>query len=219
MAEVRLSGAKRRLLALLRSAPEPLTLVVLSQQTGSHVNTLRGHLDSLIRMGLVEAVPLDKAATVGRGRGRPALRYRALGVRHADHAAFLEALASEVGRLSTGDDIANRAGRLAADNLVGWDEAAPDGEGLLDVMEELGFDPEQTRDGMMMRSCPVGPVMGHVPNVVCQMHLAVAQRVGGVAVLGMDPAEGPGGTCLMRLSDSASEQDPNDAGEDEFSNA
>lgn len=47
------AGTPARILALLRARPEPLPQAAIVAATGRHENTVREHLDRLVRQGLV----------------------------------------------------------------------------------------------------------------------------------------------------------------------
>jgi len=54
----------------LRAQPEPLTQAALVRVTGLHPNTVREHLENLVRRGLVA-----RSLAEPEGRGRPAWLY------------------------------------------------------------------------------------------------------------------------------------------------
>ena len=185
-----LSGSRLRVLAILQIADTPLTLASLSQQTGSHPNTLRDHLAALMASGLVERVAAPRE---GAHRGRPPLAYRPSPDRPvpADAASLLGALASEVRGLADAEDVSLRAGRRWGATLAG----APD---RMAGLAELGFSPLRIEGGVVLRACPVGGVAAAIPEVICLMHLGALQ-----AALQDDGAQLiPGGHpegCLLRL--------------------
>jgi len=67
-----LSTSRAALLETLQGQPEPTTLVALIAATGLHANTLREHLDALVKHGLVRRHHAEPS-----GRGRPAWLYEA----------------------------------------------------------------------------------------------------------------------------------------------
>lgn len=189
-----LTGARLRVLAVLRRSGESLTLASLSEMTGSHVNTLREHLAALVSTGLVESVIVHSAEA---RRGRPPLAYRALGVapRQVDATSVLDALAREVAARVDSDEIALRAGERWGVTLNG-DDGEPD---LMVRLAELGFSPKRVEEGIVLRSCPVGSSATAVPEVVCRMHLGAIRQLGA----GADVAElahgGHAEGCLLRI--------------------
>src|SRR5690606_9564207 len=85
------SWPRRRLLAILRSATEPLDAQQLAQITGQHVTTVRFHLDILTRESLVRQFQQPP-----RGRGRPRIGYRAV-QRSIGYQDLAQALADQLG--------------------------------------------------------------------------------------------------------------------------
>ena len=67
-------GASRvQILTLLQASEVDLSAEELSENSGLHVNTIRGHIDVLLAGGHVESVQAQP-----HGRGRPKLKYRAV---------------------------------------------------------------------------------------------------------------------------------------------
>ena len=67
-------GRRLDVLDVLRSATAPLSIVAIAGELGVHPNTVRLHLEALVREGRVEQVEPDR-----RGPGRPPLLFRAIG--------------------------------------------------------------------------------------------------------------------------------------------
>ena len=65
-------GAASRHLQLLRTSAEPRSIASMADELGVHPNTIRFHLDALLRAGRVEQVLGDTA-----GPGRPPMLFRA----------------------------------------------------------------------------------------------------------------------------------------------
>ena len=62
----RLSTSTNQILERLRTATQPTTLAALAKDTSLHPNTLREHLDTLIRAGFA-----TRTRAQPHGRGRP----------------------------------------------------------------------------------------------------------------------------------------------------
>jgi len=187
---VLLSPARQRVLDVLAEAGRPLTLAELSEQTGSHPNTLREHLTSLVASGWAESTVL---ADPGR-RGRPPLAYRAVVLPPDAGASLLNALLAEVSEHPDADAVALAAGeRWVAGFAPG---SRPE---LLAHLAEAGYAPEVVAEGIVLRACPVSAFASAAPGLVCRMHLG--------ALLRLLPAESdveliPGGHpdgCLVRI--------------------
>lgn len=179
------TGRRRReVLRLLRSSPDPLSIVAIAEQLGVHPNTVRFHLDSLLTASQVEQVEHDR-----KGPGRPPLMFQAVrqmdrgGTRHYRMLAevLTEALAAE--RNPRAKAVA--AGRAWGRNLEsrgkapkarGADEAL---DRLVGVLDDLGFAPERrTSDGdqlVGLRHCPFLELAETRGAVVCPIHLGLMQ--------------------------------------------
>lgn len=191
--------ARRRVLDAVRAAPQPPTAQQLAAALDLHVTTVRFHLDQLEQARLVERAP-----AVAHRRGRPSVHYRPLGLA-ADQArdqmieALAEALAASgaaAGREST------EAGRRWADSLP-----VPEGSADVAVAEafgRLGFDPELVDDEIRLRACPFREAAARYPQVVCQVHGGLAQRLAEQAVgdgvhVRLTPFVEPG-LCVLTLT-------------------
>jgi predicted ArsR family transcriptional regulator len=179
-------------LAALREAAAPLTLADLSDRTGLHVNTLRGHLDALLTRGEVSRSPVPT-----HGRGRPAWRYAALGPDSApagELADLAVALAGAVSRSSADPTTqANLAGRDWGARLAEQVDRADDGRAdgraaVLAVMRRMGFAPlergERGERGdrgvtgartVRLTRCPLLSAARAEPDIVCGVHLGLVQ--------------------------------------------
>jgi predicted ArsR family transcriptional regulator len=205
----RLSPTRAALLETLQAQPEPTSLPALVATTGLHTNTVREHLDGLRRSGLVTRT---RAAAVGRGR--PAWLYEATPHSHDDprpeYAGLAAALAAVIVRTSPEPAAeARRAGaewgrRLAADH-----EARPDADAarraVAGIFDDMGFAPEADGEAREVRltRCPLLEAAHQQPDVVCSVHLGIAQ---GALETYDAPTEGlellpfvEPGACLLRL--------------------
>ena len=195
-----LSAARARILSLLRGDDSDWTVSRLVAETGSHPNTIREHLDALVAAGLARVVD---DAPARRDRGRPPTRYRAASpwVAGLDSSLCVGALLAEVAERDDAAEIAHRAGRRWADALQRAVPAELAGAELVELMDALGFDPVVTEGGsVVLRACPMLDAARRDPEVVCSMHLGVAQvlaQSGGTVEL--QPMGAPEG-CVLRCS-------------------
>ncbi|MDP2773615.1 MAG: helix-turn-helix domain-containing protein, partial [Nocardioides sp.] len=137
-----LSRSRAAILERLRAQPEPLRLAALVAATGLHENTVREHLDALVRRGLVRQ---HRAEPVGRGR--PAWLYEAAGTDappSTEYAGLAAALASSLSRTPAPVELAVGAGeewgqRLAVDR--GAAPASPESARaeVVTLLDDLGF--------------------------------------------------------------------------------
>lgn len=172
-----MSTARSAVLATVREEDRWCAVKELSERVGQHTNTVREHLDALVEAGLVR-----KELAKPRGRGRPALMYRA--VSQADGGATplaaAAALAGQLVQLPQGGELAAAAGRAWAQTIA--NDAAAVGTappGVVEASRALGFDPQPvTRDHLVFRACPLLAAARSNPAIFCAMH---AGLIGGLA--------------------------------------
>lgn len=174
------SPIRRHLLELLESAPTARDVHDLAAAVELHPSTVRFHLETLRRAGLVVRVtqPQD-------GRGRPRTAYAAVQApANANPYQGLAALLA-AGLADTSEARSARAERIGeewAGELLGAraldgasvEEAAVRVSGLF---ERLGFGPElgTSEHGPQIRlhACPFRSVARDHPDVVCSVHLGL----------------------------------------------
>jgi predicted ArsR family transcriptional regulator len=206
---------RRHLLRLLEDAEGPTDVDSMAAQVGLHPNTVRDHLDLLIRAGLV-----DRTTETPTGPGRPRALYspsprddRSPG---AEGYKFLaEVLAGFIE--TTVDDPASgieQAGRAWGRYLV--DRPAPNVrldpsqvvEQMVATLTDLGFEPVVASGDdpilVELHDCPFREIVRSHGQVVCSMHRGIlrgaAEELGGsVTVDALHPLVEPS-LCLVRLS-------------------
>lgn len=206
------------MLRALACHTQPVSIARLAASTGLHPNTVREHLDALLRAGLVRR---DRAPT--SGRGRPAWLYRPVtddelptGV--AEYAGLASALAGAIERASSAPrEDAIAAGRewgrrlAAARGASGVGPAGGDSarDRVVTLLAGLGFAPEAgTQDpSIKLTRCPLLEAAHEHPEVVCGVHLGLVQ--GAFEFFGGDgehadlrPFSEPG-ACRLELSSTA----------------
>lgn len=198
------------MLERLHDQPELLTLAALVRISGLHENTVREHVNGLVKAGLVRRHRAEP-----EGRGRPAWLYesvdepggseyaglaRALSATLARTAPDPTAAALEAGE-AWGHDLAQQRTASGTNPVVGAHEARQEVVGLLD---DLGFDP--VVDGadpsrVRLTRCPLLEAAHRQSEVVCGVHLGIVR-----GVLGEYGAEADGttlqpfaepGACLL----------------------
>lgn len=164
------SPALRRVLAVLAAAQRPLAAAAIAAELGLHVTTVRSHLEQLEAAGLVA----HEVTAEGR-RGRPGFRYRAT---RADPGLARDELISVLAAALANPvaaDPALAAGRRWAEQVtMGSADAA---NALTEAFERLGFEPELDREQIRLRACPFRQAAREHPEVVCRVHLGLAQRL------------------------------------------
>ena len=168
--------------------------------TGLHGNTVREHLEALVRAGLVRRERAEP-----NGRGRPAWLYDATSEEStSEYAGLAAALAASIARTSRhpGEDAA-AAGEAWGHELVrDRAEAAEDPvaarDAVLGLLDDLGFDPRQDPQApsrVRLARCPLLAAAHRHPEVVCGVHLGLVR--GALEEHGADPA----GTDLVPFAE------------------
>jgi predicted ArsR family transcriptional regulator len=206
-----MSPSRAALLETLRAESRPSTLAALARAAGLHQNTVRDHLDALVDAGLA-----TRSSAPPSGRGRPAWLYQATRAdpeAASEYAGLAAALASA---------IHHRSSNPVQDALVAghtWGEelarahpaparrsATAARRGVVELLADLGFAPEADarHDEVRLTRCPLLNAAQRYPDVVCGVHLGLAQ--GALAEYGADPEQArllpfaEPGACLLRLA-------------------
>ena len=173
-----------------------MSIVAIADELGVHPNTVRFHLDGLVGDGQVERVEPGR-----RVPGRPPLMFRAVpqmdrgGVRRYRMLAEIMAagLAAERNPRSKALDVGRAWGKRLnppAGAGAGADAAV---DGLVDVLDELGFAPERRRSdrAIALRHCPFLELAEIHAGVVCSIHLGLMQGAlqSWAAPIGVDRLE------------------------------
>lgn len=161
-------------LRALRELGGSRTVKELAGELDQHPNTVREHLDALVRTDFVLAV-----SSKPEGRGRPAIRYRANPARGSRERAYVDLaieLSRVVGTLPDAERAAVGLGRDWAGRMINQD---PDSlaDGVFGWLRRQGFSPEQNGpDEVILRQCPFIEAARQQPGVVCAIHLGVLQE-------------------------------------------
>lgn len=161
-----------------------MSIVAIADELEVHPNTVRFHLDTLIGDGRVEQVAPDR-----KGPGRPPQMFQA--TRQMDRGGLRHyRLLAEILATSFTSEQDPRAKALAAGRAWGRRLDPPTGlagqadtpgtaeavESLLELLEELGFDPERRGESQVgLRHCPFLELAETRTAVVCPVHLGVMQ--------------------------------------------
>ncbi len=187
-----LSATPAAILEMLRDQPEPLTQAALVRVTGLHANTVREHLETLVRRGLVA-----RSRAEPEGRGRPAWLYEltAEQAETSEYAGLAAALAAAIARTSAtpGED-ATLAGEEWGRELARNRGAAPSSpeaarDHVVALLGDLGFQPEREASdptAVRLTRCPLLEAAHRHPEVVCGVHLGIVR--GALEEYGADPA-------------------------------
>ena len=192
--------SRHRLFEILSNADEPTTVAALTEAVGLHHNAVRQHLAVLVEAGLVR-----EQTAAPSGPGRPRFTYELAPAADSRWGALgpyerLSMMLTEV--IRTGDSPVGVGRRLALAAQTGTDRSATGLTMLLDDLERSGFAPTDSIRGrsvtITLHECPFASAALTDPDVVCDLHLGLAQGT----------AEAAGGLTV----DSLTRKDPRRAG-------
>jgi predicted ArsR family transcriptional regulator len=201
-------GSRDRVLAALRTSRVPQPVPALCADTGLSATAVRFHLERLLQAG-VTRVTRDPDH---RGPGRPALLYTALPREAVDPAAAYRMLAGLLARelpTSGRAKAAVAAGRAWAAQLPASSESGSPVAAVAALLARTGFDPVLAGDGntIELHNCPFMELAVEQPEVICGVHLGLAQGVlaatGSSARVRLTPALDTPGPCLVHVSPPA----------------
>ncbi|OBJ33281.1 MULTISPECIES: helix-turn-helix transcriptional regulator [Mycolicibacter] len=179
-------GRRLDVLRLVQAADEPLSIAQIADELGVHPNTVRFHLDTLVEEGRVEHTEPDH-----KGRGRPALMFRA--IRQMDRGGTRRfRLLAEILTIGLAADADPSGKALAAGRAWGHRlrplhqpsgpvDAEESTGHLLEMLDELGFEPERLQpdatgdEQLGLRHCPFLELAETSTQVVCPIHLGLMQ--------------------------------------------
>ena len=178
------SRRRAQLLGLLQASSAAMCVAELASNVGLHGNTVRSHLDVLVRSGHVV-----RSTDARGGPGRPREVYRPTGapLTETNYKLLAEVLTHHV--RATSEDAsrtAQEAGRSWGEsNGPRWEAAGPTptpAEALALVLRMLsaeGFSPELSVDGtaVRLRHCPFRDLAAQNVEIVCRAHLGLVQGV------------------------------------------
>ncbi|MDO4928389.1 MAG: helix-turn-helix domain-containing protein [Corynebacterium sp.] len=178
-----LSTKQRHVLDILTTHPQGLSIHELADQVGSHVNTVRGHLEELKAKGAVSTKQINT-----EGRGRPSLRYlprtpdnRAIAT---EYTTLISLLAEQCATLAADEatTIAREVGQRWAQSLR-KSEPLADTEDLMtqihDLFRRLGFAPEVNADRVALEACPLKNMNTTPSTFLCQVHQGMLNELFG----------------------------------------
>ncbi len=178
----------------LARSPSPLATAEIADSLGLHTNTVRPHLERMRDVGLLDVRP-----SVAAGVGRPHHLYSlapdapGLGLEPPVFPMLARMLLQVAADAGLGGDAAADAGRdqgrVMADRDAGTRRPCVDA--VVDLLAELGFDPETVDDGasrsIAFTHCPFAELAEANPDLVCSLHRGMLEgyvdTLGGAAVV------------------------------------
>ncbi|MFD1507319.1 helix-turn-helix domain-containing protein [Georgenia yuyongxinii] len=222
----RLSAPRRAVLDLLVEHQDPMTVAQVAEQLGQHPNTVREHLEALVRTGLAMR---DQRAPVGRGRPASVYTYAPeASFSSPEYAVLAQVLVSYLSNVLPDGPVlrhhSREAGRSWGRAILEREPAheseaagaaprrgsAAAVEHLRRLLDRTGFDPETERNGdvrtVRLYRCPVLELAKDRPEVVCNAHLGMAREIlaeGDVAPerVTLEAFTEPG-ACLLHVTSS-----------------
>jgi predicted ArsR family transcriptional regulator len=189
------TASRRRLLELLRAAGSRLDVAALAAASGLHPNTVRFHLDVLVRAGFVQEYA-ERSGT----RGRPRTVYAPSSPAGGDESGYrllANMLVTHLDDTGAGGS-AERAGRSWARRVMPADPSPP-GETaavvrrVVALFTEMGFEPSVVPHGhgqrVLLHACPFQALAEEHPGVVCAVHLGLLREVVEQATAGAVQAD------------------------------
>lgn len=179
----RLSAASAELLEKLRAHERPMTLASLAEDMVLHPNTVREHLDTLVRAGFAA-----RTRAQPQGRGRPAWTYQATSVLSpaSEYAALAVVLSSALTRTSEQPSVdAELAGEEWGRGLAHRRGAAPTTpesarDHAVELFDDFGFEPQRAPESpssVRLTRCPLLEAARTNPAIVCSVHLGMLRGV------------------------------------------
>ncbi|MCV7278484.1 helix-turn-helix domain-containing protein [Mycolicibacterium flavescens] len=214
-------GRRELILRLLRDSPRPRSIAEIAEEMDVHPNTVRFHLD-----GLVRAERVEQLISESTGPGRPPVlfrashrmdpagptNYRLIAKILADHfvttAGKPSEAAAELGRSWAPSLVEHRHGRAPtrSESLAA----------LVELLDKLGFEPEPLPDRRVtqirLRHCPFHELVEDHGTVMCALHLGLMQGAltgmrGPVTVDRLDPLVKPD-LCVARVASASAPSEP-----------
>ncbi len=203
-----LTEAQEQILRVLLDQPDLVGVDAVARHLGKHTNTVREQLTALVDAGIVE-----RHRAPSQGRGRPAWLYGAVQTARMDDSAELAAaLAWQIAHHEDDPtEAAKTAGRHWGRSLATERGLTRQADGrsarrqVVAVFDDLGYHPEPDHglDKVTLRRCPLLQVASVIPEVVCAVHLGMAEQLAEIAGedpdrVSLKPFVAPG-SCLLRL--------------------
>lgn len=173
----RLGPTRRRVLAHLQVQGDPMPIDVLASALSLHGNTVRFHLDGLLRDGLVRKL-VERRSRQGRPRLLFAATLTVPSVSTVPYRELVDALLTHVRAAgNTEPELAERIGRAWGRTLGAQGEPDDALRGLVEVVNRLGLTSRlHTADGaqaLHIVRCPFRELTVGGDATICRIHLGM----------------------------------------------
>ena len=197
---------RRRLYEYVTDAVEPVGRDDAAGAAGIGRSLAGYHLDQLVDDGLLEVSYARRSGRTAPGAGRPAKLYVAAAVEvtvqlpRRDDALVAHLLATAVESDPTGSARqALRAATRDAGRALGASLGSGSTDELLAALDERGYAPVLTDEGVRLRNCPFHHLVGDHLDLVCSLNedlLGAAAEAAGVRMVAeLDPQ--PDRCCVV----------------------
>jgi predicted ArsR family transcriptional regulator len=202
-----LAGTSRRaILDYLVAAGRAVDVSELTAHVELNHNAIRKHLALLVEAGFVTEDTEERHA-----RGRPRLLYRAAQQQGGTPSPYQRVAVLLARALATGNS-PEAIGREAGPNRPTPQNAVAPVEALAESLAHDGFEPaverRPGRTDIVLRACPFVDAARENPDVVCRLHLGIAEAtaaaIGGVSVEALDARDPEREGCRLRVSEGPS---------------
>lgn len=168
------SESRATILTLIEESGTALSVDDLTQRTGLHANTVRGHLDVLLATKAISRQPRSSAR-----RGRPRWLYGMTAAAPTPYQQLAEVLAAELSQI--GDDAPARVADLWAHLLPPLAPAQSPDEAVKEAaaaLDQLGFSTSvnPAGDTITVTDCPYAALVEDNP-IICNIHASLVARV------------------------------------------
>ncbi|MFN8160856.1 MAG: hypothetical protein U0R52_07425 [Solirubrobacterales bacterium] len=202
----------QRLIDLLRRSREPLDTATIAACLSMHPNGVRLQLRRLEGRGLVERQSSREG--IGRPRDLWLLSPSAIAEANRPHTGWAmarslaRAIPPTAARLHEVEEAGEQMGAELAVQLGPLASAEPR-EALSVALEALGFDPERTESGEVVRyrlmTCPYAEAVRENPKVVCTLHKGVIKGLlasvsPSMELSAFEPRDPDEAGCLVEIS-------------------
>ena len=172
---------RHRIFRYVADDGSPTGVAELTEHLGLNHNAIRQHLAKLVDAGLVVE---SRAAPSGPGRPRLVYAVDPRAESRWGVTGPYERLSLLLGEMIRSGESAIEVGRRAgASDAEDTDDLSATVDRINDVMAREGFDPEvrQRRDrtDIVLRNCPFESSALADPDIICQLHLGLAEGVAG----------------------------------------
>ncbi len=166
------SPRRREIIELIRASPVPLDAASIADRAGMPSTTARFHLDQLTAAGLVR-----RHRGSEKRRGRPRLLHSLTGNPDDVRDQLIRVLAGALARTGSSAAESIQAGRRWAQTFTGPEPGSTTPHGLIEILRQLGFEPETEAHEIRLRSCPFRVAAQEHPEIVCEVHRGLVEEL------------------------------------------